>query len=507
MDAVPRAAPGPQGRPPRLGERLSLRARLVASLLILLAAALAGTSLAATQRLRGYLLDRVDQRLETAAVMFARPVSEVAFPNATPPGRLRGGPALPSAFYVEYLDANGATVLQLRNPLRQEEDSPRLPGLPVAEATLRAGPPFTVGGDASDWRVVVRPLGALTLVVAAPLADVQATIARLLMVQLAVGAAVLTVFAVLGLVAVRTSLRPLARIEETAEAIAAGDLSRRVPVTAPSTEVGRLSRALNGMLAQIESAFRARADSEARMRRFVADASHELRTPLTSIRGFAELYRQGAVNGPGEVARLMRRIEHEAVRMGGLVDDLLLLARLDQQRPLKRERVNLAAIAFDAVHDASALSAGRRIVLEPLPEGGNGSAGPLANGLAQPVWLLGDEARLRQVAGNLVVNAVQHTPPRTPVTVRVGTRDGQAVLEVSDQGPGLDAEQARRVFERFYRADSSRKRSSGGGAGLGLSIVSAIVSAHDGEVRLDTAPGRGATFRVLLPLHGASRAH
>jgi two-component system OmpR family sensor kinase len=296
-----------------------------------------------------------------------------------------------------------------------------------------------------------------------------------------------------GYALVRSSLRPLEEVEATAEVIAKGDLSRRVPVRQPGSEVGRLAGALNTMLGQIEQAFHARTrsesaarDSEQRMRQFVADASHELRTPLTSIRGYAELYRQGAVD---DVAAVLRRIEDQAARMGLLVDDLLQLARLDQQRPLALADLDLAVLAVDAVHDAKAIAPDRPISLHlDLPSGA-------------PV--LGDETRLRQVLANLVGNALTHTPPDTPVEVRLRTSVVEdvltAVLEVADKGPGLTADQRERAFERFYRADAARSRENGG-TGLGLAIVSALVAAHGGKVELDTAPGEGAVFRVLLPL-------
>jgi two-component system OmpR family sensor kinase len=299
---------------------------------------------------------------------------------------------------------------------------------------------------------------------------------------------------------VRSSLRPLAAVERTAQAIAAGDLSQRVAPGDGRTEVGRLSQALNGMLARIESAFRAQQASqeqarasEERMRRFVADASHELRTPLTSIRGFAELYRQGAVTSPEEVARLMQRIESEGGRMGVLVEDLLQLARLDQQRPLSLTPVDVAELAGDAVADARVLQPDRPIALH------------LDASLTELPVVLGDEARLRQVVGNLVSNALAHTPGSAPLTLSVGedTSGGgdRVVLRVADEGPGMAPEDAARVFERFYRADASRSRAAGG-TGLGLSIVAALVAAHGGDVTLDTAPGRGAVFTVRLPRSG-----
>jgi len=282
-------------------------------------------------------------------------------------------------------------------------------------------------------------------------------------------------------------------------AIAAGDLSQRVPEGDERTEVGRLTIALNGMLSRIERAFRAQEASEAqargsenRMRRFVADASHELRTPLTSIRGFAELYRQGAVGSPQVTRRLMERIEAEGARMGVLVEDLLLLARLDQQRPLSITPVDLAEIAGDAVHDARAVQPSRPIALH------------LDEALDEVPVVLGDEGRLRQVLGNLVTNALTHTPEDVRVTLTVAQDPADPeflLLRVADQGPGMDPADAGHAFERFFRVDTSRTRAAGG-TGLGLAIVASLVAAHGGTVELTTAPGQGATFTVRLPRSG-----
>jgi two-component system OmpR family sensor kinase len=296
---------------------------------------------------------------------------------------------------------------------------------------------------------------------------------------------VLLLTGVLGLVVVRAGLRPLEGVEATAEAIATGDLTRRVPPGPPGTEVGRLSDSLNGMLHQIENAFRGREASEARLRRFVADASHELRTPLTTIRGYAELFRQGAVVDAEEQTRALERIETESVRMGVLVDDLLLLARLDQQRPLEREPVDLARLAAKAVEDARAADPDRTYVLA-------------ADDAVREV--LGDTDRLHQVLANLLANVREHCPPGTTARVGVRTVDEEAgatwvQVDVTDDGPGLDPDQLSRVFERFYRVDGSR---TGGGSGLGLSIVQAVVDAHDGQVGCSSVLGQGATFSFRL---------
>jgi two-component system OmpR family sensor kinase len=350
-----------------------------------------------------------------------------------------------------------------------------------------------------------------TLIVAVDLGDISSMIKRITAFDVAVSAAIVVVLTLVGFGVVRANLRPLEEIEETAEEIAAGHLDRRVPERDPRTEVGSLGRSLNIMLSQIEYAFNAQQESEAaahrseeRMRRFVADASHELRTPLTAIRGFAEYYRQrGGVeqaavtgNGAGEhlspedLDRIMHRVEAEASRMGLLVEDLLLLARMDQQRPLDIKPVDLLTVGADAVQDARMMAPDRSIELEIAP----GAA----------FIVDGDEARLRQVIGNLMSNALTHTPVGTPVKVWIGSgtlESGQpvVVLDVADSGPGLTEEQAQRVFERFYRADSARTRVAGGN-GLGLAIVASLVTAHGGQVSVQSAPGQGATFRVLLPL-------
>jgi two-component system OmpR family sensor kinase len=317
-----------------------------------------------------------------------------------------------------------------------------------------------------------------------------------MLLEFGVGGVVLVLIAGSGYYVVRRSLRPLVIVETAAEAIAEGDLSQRVPESDPRTEVGSLSQSFNTMVARLESAFAEQAASESearaseeRMRRFVGDASHELRTPLTSIRGFAELYRQGALGTKQDVTRAMSRVEGEASRMGLLVEDLLLLARLDQQRPLENAPVDLLELAGDAVANAHAADPTRSVTLEAVAAG----PAPLVSG---------DAGRLRQVFGNLLSNALTHTPEGTPVVVRVSTDDTTACVEVCDSGAGIPAADRARVFERFFRTDVSRNRASGG-TGLGLSIVAALVAAHGGSVDVDDTPGGGATFRVSLPLSTA----
>jgi two-component system OmpR family sensor kinase len=293
---------------------------------------------------------------------------------------------------------------------------------------------------------------------------------------------------VLALLIIRVGLRPLARMGAVAQDIAAGDLSRRVEPATRDTEIGRLGLALNGMLSQIEAAFTERTRSENTLRRFIADASHELRTPLTSVRGYAEMLRRGAEKSPEDSGVARRRIEEESVRMSEMVDDMLVLARLGQGRPLESKPVDLQSIARDAVADAHAVAPQRQISLDA----------------PNPVVVSGDDTRLRQALGNLVRNALVHTPLDTPIQVIVAADDGMAHITVLDHGPGLAADDRARIFEPFYRADPSRSRDSGG-AGLGLSIVAAIAGAHGGAVMVKDTPGGGATFVIDLPARAAEK--
>ena len=321
-----------------------------------------------------------------------------------------------------------------------------------------------------------------TTIVAVPLAEANRTLDRLLRVEAFVIGGVLIALALLSWLIVRLGLRPLDRIGDTAGAIAAGDLSRRVSPATSSTEVGRLGIALNAMLDRLEQAFREREASENRLRRFLADASHELRTPLASIRGYAELFRIGAARESGDVEKAMRRIESESARMGVVVEDLLTLARLDEVHDVVREPVDLAQVARDAADDARAMDPSREVAVRA--DGG--------------AVVSGDPHQLRQVVGNLMRNAVVHTPAGTPIEVAVARLGEQVVLEVRDHGPGLPTTDPEALFERFWRAEKGRSRGRAG-AGLGLAIVAGLVAAHDGTVTAQNAEGGGARFVVVLP--------
>ncbi|MCP2241287.1 sensor histidine kinase [Lentzea aerocolonigenes] len=414
---------------------MTLRVRLVVVLVALVAAGLFGTWLIGSKVMENYLLHQLDARLDRAAAI-ARP-----FP--------------------------GRENVILRSPSEVLSGTP-FEGLP-GYGKLTPGEHVTVGSH----RLVMHELDGAELIVATDQSEVDKAVGDLRVAFLLISLGALLLVGMAGYALVRASTRALEEVEQVAGEIAAGDLSRRVPVRRPGSEVGRLASALNTMLGQIEQAFAVRVSSENRMRQFVADASHELRTPLTSIRGYAELYRQGAATDAAEV---LKRIEDHAERMGLLVEDLLQLARLDSAQPLSLSTVDLVVLVTDAVVEARVRDADRVVSLE-LPTG--------------PVLVQADEARVRQVLTNLIDNALIHTPAGSPIEVRL-TSDR---VEVADHGPGLEPEQASRAFERFYRVDPAR---GPGGTGLGLAIVAALVAAHGWRIELDTAPGEGAVFRVLF---------
>ncbi len=465
----------------------SLRSRLIAALLALTAVGLLLLGGITYVGQRSYLLDRLDEDLRGAQGAAVGALEERGVEDAGrgrrgpgPPGGRRPGEALPLGTYVERRDASGKVLG--RRDLDFNDETSADPALP---ADLPLERPFTVSGENGDdtrYRVYAVPDPQGVTVVAAPMTDIDDALQRLLLLEALVIAVVLLVLGGVAWAVVRVGLLPLDRIGHTAGAIAAGDLSRRVESTDPRTEVGRLGIALNAMLDRLERAFSERQASEDRLRRFLADASHELRTPLASIRGYAELYRMGAAREGEDVERSMRRVEDEAARMGVLVEDLLTLARLDEIAEAPHTEVRVDALAGDAVDDARATAPDREIELARDGE---------------PV-VMGDAHQLRQVLGNLLRNALVHTPPGSPIEVSVAASDGAVRVAVRDHGPGLPSEDPAALFERFWRAEGGRERGKAG-AGLGLAIVAAIVDAHGGSVDAANAEGGGAVFAVVLP--------
>ncbi len=476
---------------------MSLRARLTAGLLALCTAALVTLGGVTYFETRSFQLERVDQQVRAAFPAVGRALDERGVPGGRPQGRGdfgRPGPSsdegdrippgainLPPGTYGQRRDATGRVLGHVTLTYDQAAPpAPRLPADVPMHSVLTVG---AAGGSDLRYRVAssTEPGGVQTIV-AVPLREVDQTLNRLLLVEALVIGVVLLALGALAWLVARIGLRPLDRMADTAGAIVAGDLSRRVEPATTRTEVGRLGLALNRMLERLEEAFAKRARSEDRLRRFIADASHELRTPLASIRGYAEVLRMGAARTPEETGRATRRIEDEAARMGVLVEDLLTLARLDEVRDSVREDVDMTSLVRDAVDDARATAPDRAIGLE-------------ADG---PAIVAGDRDQLRQVLGNLLRNALVHTPSGSPIDVAIGRREGDVELVVTDHGPGLPTDDPETLFERFWRAEGGRERGRGG-AGLGLAIVAGIADAHGGRVWAKDAPGGGARFVLRLP--------
>jgi two-component system OmpR family sensor kinase len=470
--------------------RLSLRARLIAGM-GLVVVVLVVVSAVVTMTTRARLIDQVDRRLAAAA-----PAERG--PGVAPDDGGDRHPQLPddgprddervSDLYQGFVTADGELVT-LFTPNIGDEDypAPDLAGFDPDRGGRRYTTVDSVDGAVS-YRVLIEPFGGVAEVVAAPIDDVESTIARLVWVEVLGSLAILAALALVGWWVVHLGIRPVKQMTLAAGRIATGELGDRVPETSPpGTESGDLALALNRMLDRIDGALAERAASEARLRRFVADASHELRTPLTAIRGYAELYRHGGLAAPAALEDAMRRTEQEAARLGRLVDDLLTLARLDEQRPLAEQPVDLAALVRDVAADARAIAPDRPIDVAIDP--------PLGDG---PVVTIGDDDRLRQVLANVVANALVHTDAGVAIHVRLHADANRYVVEVADEGVGMPPDVAARATERFFRADPSRARDRGG-SGLGLSIVDAAVAAHGGEVTIESAPGAGTTVRIALP--------
>jgi two-component system OmpR family sensor kinase len=465
----------------------SLRGRLIVGVISLVVVGLLISDIATYAALRNSLISQLDDQLKTG---HNAAISGLGGPNEG--GGPPSGSSLPAGTVIELVSPTGTVLLAKSLEFPGATPSTAAPVIPqhFPAATEKSPAIVTLAGTGGvpQFRTAMWPedfFQGNEVVLAIPMTAMTSTLNQLIQLEALISLGVVAATAIIALLIIRLGLRPLEKMGAVAQDIAAGDLSRRVEPATGKTEIGRLGLALNGMLTQIESAFAERTASNSRLRRFVADASHELRTPLTSIRGYSEMLRRGASESPVDADLARRRIEEESIRMTGLVDDMLVLARLDQGRPLEQEPVDLQAIATDAVADARAVAPQRDIKLV--------SPGP--------VVVNGDDTRLRQVLGNLVRNALVHTPSQTPIDVKLSTEDSIARLSVADHGPGLPAEDADRIFEPFYRADPSRSRDSGG-AGLGLSIVSAVVTAHGGHVSVHQTEGGGATFDVELPLAG-----
>ena len=461
-------------------------------MLVLSALGIGVADFAAYTALKSYLIGRLDDQLNAVAGgSFLRLDRAGIEPDREQDGDgdERGGPLrrVPSAISVTLLDPSGTIIGRLGGELNTERVERVVAGITPDVVAAKKGKPFTIIKDKAHFRVLARllPSGAGSAVAALSLEDVERTLGRLQILFLFIGLLVLLLVGVVSRVAIRLSMKPLTAVEGTAEAIANGDLSARLPDARPNSEVGRLTASLNRMLGRIEESFAVQRRSEDKLRRFVADASHELRTPLTAIRGFAELHRQGAVTGEERTKELIGRIENESKRMSALVEDLLTLARLDQARPLAQEAVDVKKVIDEVIQAVRAGNPGVNISSE-IPH--------------EEVFIIGDSLKVYQAILNLTVNAAIHTPEGTAITVTLIHNEDSIQIKVSDLGPGLTPEQQVRVFERFYRVDQSRTRNGAEGSGLGLSIVQAIMDAHHGQVSIESELGRGTTFTLTFPI-------
>jgi two-component system OmpR family sensor kinase len=471
----------------------SLLNRLTLGVVLLSTLGVVASDIAAQSLLRTYLTQEVDNellsiaggsipRLERAGIESDNDGNEN---DRTAPVRpLR---SIPTATSVTLIGPAGIVLGQIGGDLNATEITSYLSAITPEKTAKYGNRPFTIETDEHDFRVLSQtlPSGFGRVVVAHSFEDIDRILARLQGLFILIGLVMIFFIALASRKVITVGLRPLANVEATAERIAEGDLTARLPDVKPNTEVGRLVSTLNTMLGRIEESFDARLESESKLRRFVADASHELRTPITAIRGFAELHRQGAVSGEEKTKELIGRIENESKRMGSLVEDLLLLARLDQSREMKSDPVNLTQIVSDAV--ASARAAGQNHIVNFDEQG-------------EEIYALGDKDRIHQVVANLLANARTHTPAGTIIDVSVRQDTDGVRIRIADNGPGLSKSDQERIFERFYRADASRVRTDGEGTGLGLSIVDAVMRAHAGQVSVQSEVGKGAVFTLFFPL-------
>ena len=474
----------------------SLRNRLILSTLALATVAIAASDFAASNSLRTFLINQADSQLnevvQTSMLRLDRAgidssnQDEDGDENGFRPLRPLG--AVPTTTAVTLLDVSGNVIGQIGGEFANSIDLIKFQKLTPEEVDSLQGLPFTISGDEGepDIRAIARslPSGEGTVVISVALDSVEKTVAGLRGIFILISFIVLISIAIVARSLIKLTLKPLNQIEQTAAAIADGDLSARLPEINSKTEVGRLTGSLNTMLSRIEESFVIRTESENKLRRFVADASHELRTPLTAIRGFAELHRQGAVVGEDKTKELISRIEKESIRMSSLVEDLLLLARLDQSRELSFDPVDINHLVQEAVASAQAAGPNYEVTISSDND---------------EVFVLGDSMRIHQAIANLLANARTHTPTGTKIAVNISQNELETRISVSDNGPGLSEEDQKRVFERFFRADPSRVRVGGEGSGLGLAIVDAVMKAHGGSVEVNSRVGEGATFTIIFP--------
>lgn len=481
----------------------SLRSRISLGVVMLTALGFLASGLVAQSALKGYLTTQIDHELEaitggTLPRIVRAGIAHEALEshnrdddNESDDRPARNAPnsplqRIPTTTSLTLLDPSGNIVGGLGGDLNKASISDYVQGLLPAEVASHGDKPFTIEANGADFRAVARTLpgNVGTLVAAQSLEELDNTVSRLGYLFFFISLILLILMAVAARTVVKVGLRPLEDAEKTAEEIAAGNLSARMPEASPDTEVGRLVTSLNTMLSRIEEAFSIRTESENKLRRFVADASHELRTPITAIRGFSELHRQGAVKGEAETKELIARIEGESKRMGSLVEDLLLLARLDQAREMDSKPLDIVSVVADAVASAQVSGPQHPITfIAPNTE----------------LFMLGDEVRIHQVIANLLANARAHTPASTPIAVMITSNDSEVSISVADKGPGLSKIDQQHIFERFYRADGSRSRTGDDGSGLGLSIVDAVMRAHGGSVSVESKLGEGSKFTLLFP--------
>jgi two-component system OmpR family sensor kinase len=473
----------------------SLRNRLLVSVLIVSAIGIAASDFGAIQSLRHFLVNQLDTQLITISHNTQMQLDRAGIESqqqATddmqfmPIRPLRG---VPTTTTVTLLDPTGAVIGHIGGDLMGSSTGAEFKGFTLEKVLATQGKPFNLNSENDlHYRVIATslPSGQGSVLVASSLENVSKTLKELGFLFLLISLLVLALVGLLARSFIRLSLKPLNEVEVTAAAIAGGDLSARLPQSRPTTEVGKLTTSLNRMLERIEESFAVRVESESKLRRFVADASHELRTPLTAIRGFAELHRQGAVSGEEKTKELVQRIEKESIRMGSLVEDLLLLARMDQTPELAKEPVDLDNLIHEVVASARAAGPDHPITVD-LPEGDN--------------FVLGDLTRIHQAVANLLANARTHTPSGTPITVSIKQLESETTITVADKGPGLSHADQEKIFERFYRADTSRARTKGEGSGLGLSIVDAVMKSHGGSVSVLSELGQGCEFTLHFPIN------